>query len=191
MATTSPTGPAGPPGSRRPRDVVGVEPADDHTSARAGDGNGWVRCAAGHRHWGRHGAAGLVVVRPGRDGPQVLLQLRAGWTHEGGTWGVPGGARDSHESVSQAARREAVEEAGVDTDQLLEVAQVVDDHGNWSYTYVVATAAHDALAFVANAESDAVQWVGLDDVPGRPLHPALAETWSRLRAAVDGPECGA
>lgn len=173
-------------------DVVRVDVGAARVVAAAhGDGNGWVRCQAGHRHWGRHGAAGLLVVRPGPGGPQVLLQLRAGWTHQGGTWGVPGGARDSHESVSQAARREALEEAGVDGDGLIEVAQVVDDHGAWSYTYVVVTAPAQAAAFVANAESDAVAWVGLDDVAGRPLHPALAETWSRLRATVDGLDRGA
>ena len=26
-----------------------------------GDGNGWVECGLGHRHWGIHGAAGLLV----------------------------------------------------------------------------------------------------------------------------------
>lgn len=120
----------------------------------------------------------------------MLLQLRATWTHEGGTWGVPGGARDSHESVSQAARREADEESGVDPDPLVDVGEVVDDHGGWSYTYVVATAPSDATAFVANRESDAVEWVRLDDVPRRLLHPALATAWPRLRALVQGAPLG-
>src|SRR3954465_11452407 len=54
------------------------------------DGDGWRRCDRGHVHWGRYGAAGLLVVAPG---PQVLLQHRAPWSHGGDTWGVPGGAR--------------------------------------------------------------------------------------------------
>jgi 8-oxo-dGTP diphosphatase len=41
---------------------------------RVADGDGWVSCALGHRHWGVHGAAGLLVVTPDR---QVLLQHRA------------------------------------------------------------------------------------------------------------------
>ena len=79
-----------------------------------GDGNGWVRCRCGQRHWGLHGAAGLVLLR--REGPvaEVLLQLRAGWTHQGGSWALPGGARDSHEDVVTAALREASEEIGLD-----------------------------------------------------------------------------
>ena len=71
------------------------------------DGDGWVACRCGSRHWGLHGAAGLVLYRDGDGGPEVLLQHRSGWVHDGGTWAVPGGARDSHEDPVQAALREA------------------------------------------------------------------------------------
>jgi putative heme-binding domain-containing protein len=48
------------------------------------DGNGWVRCDLGHRHWGRYGAAGLLISdhRPD-DEPWILLQHRAAWTASG------------------------------------------------------------------------------------------------------------
>ena len=100
-----------------------------------GDGNGWVRCALGHRHWGRFGAAGLLLT----DGVHVLLQHRAPWTHEGDTWALPGGARDSHEDAVAAALREAGEETDLDR-RLVErrSASWVDDHGGWSYTTVLA-----------------------------------------------------
>ncbi|NCY10264.1 MAG: NUDIX domain-containing protein, partial [Actinobacteria bacterium] len=78
------------------------------------DGDGFIRCQCGHSHWGVHGAAGLLLVRTDLARPSVLLQLRAGWTHGGGTWALPGGARDSHEDVVTAALREAAEEVGVD-----------------------------------------------------------------------------
>ena len=65
----------------------------------SGDGNGWVFCSLGHRHWGRFGAAGILIT----DGLRVVLQHRAGWTHEGDTWALPGGARDSHETPAEAA----------------------------------------------------------------------------------------
>ena len=68
------------------------------------DGNGWVRCDLGHRHWGLDGAAGMLVYVTG--GP-VLVQQRVSWSHHGGTWGLPGGARDSHETAVSAALREA------------------------------------------------------------------------------------
>ena len=81
------------------------------------DGNGWVECELGHRHWGLHGAAGLLLHTVDADGSlRVLLQHRADWCHHGGTWGLPGGARDSHETVEEAALREAAEETSIDAD---------------------------------------------------------------------------
>ena len=157
-----------------------LHPAPAPAHELVGDGNGWVRCACGQQHWGRHGAAGLLAVRPGSAGPEVLMQLRSPWTHQGGTWGLPGGARDSHESVSQAARREAQEETGVDPDALTDVDEVVVDHGPWSYTYVLATAPAGTPAIVANPESDAVEWLPLDRVADLELHPALREAWPGL-----------
>ena len=76
----------------------------------ARDGDGWVQCDCGNKHWGLHGAAGLLLVRNG----MVLLQHRAPWVHNGDTWGIPGGARDSHEDVIAGALREAIEETGLD-----------------------------------------------------------------------------
>ncbi|MFZ9954411.1 MAG: NUDIX domain-containing protein, partial [Ilumatobacteraceae bacterium] len=53
-------------------------------------------------------------------------QLRAAWTHGGGTWALPGGARDSHEDVITAALREAAEEVGVDYSRV-EVRKIFSD----------------------------------------------------------------
>lgn len=162
-------------------DVVRVEPiAVPAAPATLNDGNGWVDCRCGHRHWGRNGAAGLLLLRPGASGPEVLLQLRSAWTHQGGTWGLPGGARDSHETTSEAARREAVEETGLDPRALMDLAQYRVDHGTWSYTYVVARAPAELAAWVANRESDAVEWMPLGEVTAHELHPALAAEWPRL-----------
>ena len=69
----------------------------------ARDGDGWIDCTCSGKHWGLYGAAGLLLLRDS----QVLLQHRAPWVHNGDTWGIPGGARDSHESFIDAALREA------------------------------------------------------------------------------------
>ncbi len=149
-----------------------------------GDGNGWVRCAFGHRHWGRHGAAGLLLVdRRGPGGPRILLQHRAAWTANGGTWGVPGGARDSHETAVQTALREAGEEAGVTASLVGVRSTLVDDHGDWSYTTVAADLLGD-LVLVPQEESAELRWVAVEAVETLPLHPGFAGTWPALRAAV-------
>jgi 8-oxo-dGTP pyrophosphatase MutT (NUDIX family) len=148
-----------------------------------GDGNGWVSCTQGHRHWGRHGAAGLLVCHHDASvgSTHVLLQHRAAWSHHGDTWGIPGGARDSHETPEQAALREAVEEAGVEVDLLLVSGSHVDDHGGWTYVTVIAEATSMAPVQVRNFESVELRWVAVDDVERLPLHPGFAVTWPLLR----------
>jgi 8-oxo-dGTP diphosphatase len=140
----------------------------------------------GAHFWGRHGAAGLLLRAPRPDGSaSVLLQHRAPWSHQGGTWSLPGGARDSHETVEEAAVREAHEEAGLTADQLVVRGTVVTataDGGQWTYTTVIADAP-EPLATVPNRESSELRWVAEDEVAELPLHPGFAASWDRLRTA--------
>jgi len=152
-----------------------------------GDGDGWVTADGGARFWGRHGAAGLLLRAPQPDGSAaVLLQHRAPWSHQGGTWGLPGGARDSHETAEQAAVREAHEEAGLLADLLTVRTTVVTAEisgatgAHWTYTTVIADAA-ELLETVPNRESSELRWVAVDDVAELPLHPGFAASWKRLR----------
>ena len=147
-----------------------------------GDGNGWVYCSCGRRHWGLFGAAGILLT----DGASVLLQHRAAWTHEGGSWAVPGGARDSHESTTEAALREAVEETSLDTSGVRPFAQWVDDHGRWSYTTILARAACTPQVRSTNAESTDVRWWPIPEVDGLPLHQGFAAAWPHLRGLITG-----
>ena len=141
------------------------------------DGDGWLVCSLGHRHWGRFGAAGLLAVAPG---PYVLLQHRAPWSHGGDTWGVPGGARASTETAEQAARRETAEETRLDLTDLELVDAHVADHGAWTYTTFVGTVP-DRLPVVPERESVDLRWVPVDEVTDLPLHPAYADAWPTLR----------
>lgn len=143
------------------------------------DGDGWIDCACGQRHWGRFGAAGLLVVSPDRF---VLLQHRAEWSHYGGTWGVPGGARGSAELPSEAALREAGEEAAVPADAVRPAHAWVEDHGTWSYTTVIAHGSREIEAYPADPESRELRWVPFDEVTDLPLHPGFAAAWPELRA---------
>jgi 8-oxo-dGTP diphosphatase len=142
----------------------------------------------GAHFWGRHGAAGLLLRAPRPDGtPAVLLQHRAPWSHQGGTWGLPGGARDSHETPQQAAVREANEEAGLTAEHVTVRGTVVTataSGSDWTYTTVVADAP-ELLATVPNRESSELRWVGEDEVTDLPLHPGFAASWERLRTATE------
>jgi 8-oxo-dGTP diphosphatase len=144
------------------------------------DGNGWVRCALGHRHWGKFGAAGLLAYAGGPAGMQVLLQQRTWWSHHGGTWGLPGGAADSHESPVEAALREAAEECGVPVDAVVVRGIYLDDHGGWAYHTVFGSAAAPFEAYSASDETDDVAWVPVADVAALDLHPGLAAHWAEL-----------
>jgi 8-oxo-dGTP pyrophosphatase MutT (NUDIX family) len=147
--------------------------------------NVWVDCACGERHWGRYGAAGLLLVyRPPVGEPEVLLQHRAGWTHHGGTWALPGGARHHDERPEQAALREAAEEAGLDAHDVQVGEVVVVDHGTWSYAYVLAAIATRPRLVPSDEETQDLRWVPAGEVAGYPLHPHFAQAWPPLLERV-------
>jgi 8-oxo-dGTP pyrophosphatase MutT (NUDIX family) len=143
-------------------------------------GDGWTTCAAGHRHWGRFGAAGLLIA----DEDRVILQHRAPWTHEGDTFGLPGGARHADEDAIGAALREANEEAALEAEDIEPIGLYVDDHDGWAYTTVLARPRRPIAPKAANAESVSVSWHRKADVEQLPLHRGFAAAWQHLRLPV-------
>lgn len=133
----------------------------------------WATCSLGHTHWGPRGAAGLLVAREG----QALLQLRARWAHQGGTWSIPGGARERGETSVDAALREAHEELGIEPGAVEPAGSYVADCGGWRYETVLARAA-PTLRLEDRAESAGHRWVAAEEVDGLDLHPAFREAWT-------------
>ena len=123
------------------------------------DGDGWIQCSCGNKH-------------------------RAPWVHNGDTWGIPGGAKDSHESVLEGAKREAHEELGIDTDLIEPIYTFTDDHGPWRYDTIIARVSPDLVAHEMNDESQEIRWVPFDEVAGMHLHPSFAKHWPDLKALL-------
>ena len=144
-------------------------------------GDAWVEGPNGKKYWGTFGAAGLLLLHPPLG---VLLQLRAEWSHLGGTWGIPGGALKKGEDAVTAAIRESQEEAGIPDDAARVIDHSVYDLGFWSYTTVLAIADAYFEPQITDLESAALEWVALDDVHHRDLHPAFAQSWPDLQSRL-------
>ncbi|MFM6974252.1 MAG: NUDIX hydrolase [Agromyces sp.] len=140
-------------------------------------GDGWVEGPDGRRYWGKFGAAGLLAVDP-RE--RILLQHRSPHSHQGGTWALPGGARDAGEDAQTGALREAREEAGVPGDAIEPWFEHVVDFGFWSYTTCVMRVTLEFEPVISDPESLELRWVHLDEVATYPLHPGFAEAWPML-----------
>ena len=156
--------------------------ASHDSSARRprGPEDAWVDGPQG-RYWGTFGAAGLLLAHPVAG---VLLQLRVEWSHFGGTWGLPGGARKAGETPEQAAIREADEEASVPPEAVEVLGTKVYDVGYWSYTTVLAKASRLFEPVMGDAESSDLAWVPFAAVAGLPLHPGVESSWPELRATL-------
>lgn len=107
----------------------------------------------------------------------MLLQLRARWAHQGGTWSIPGGARERGESMVDAALREASEELGLDRERIETHGSYVAECGGWLYETVFASPVQ-RLRIVDSFESAGHRWVDADDVDDLKLHPAFREAWT-------------
>ena len=154
-------------------------------------GDGWVDFACGRKHWGTNGAAGVLLAR--RDAQtgevtHVVMQHRAAWSAEGGTWGIPGGAIADGENTIEGALRESFEEANITPEDIEVVGSYCEDHGPWNYTTVFAfeKPGHEVHPKANDDESMEIVWVPIDEVPDRKLLTAMRTDWpsfeKRLRA---------
>ncbi len=143
-------------------------------------GDAWVEGERGN-FWGRFGAAGVLIHDAERG---ILLQHRATWSDQGGTWGLPGGALHEGEDAVTGALREAEEEAAVPPSQLRILFTSKFDVGYWSYTTVAARVTQAFGPVISDPESIDLQWVPLDEVETKPLHSGFAAAWPALRLAL-------
>lgn len=149
-------------------------------------GDAWVEGDRG-RFWGRFGSAGLLVHDPAKG---ILLQHRALWSDQGGTWGLPGGALHQGEEAVHGALREAQEEAAVPPENVRVLFTTVFDVGYWSYTTVAVEVVTAFEPEISDPESLELQWVPVGGVGAKTLHPGFAAAWPGLRRRLSGLDGG-
>ena len=107
-----------------------------------------------------------AVVYAERDG-KILLLKRAEGTALAGQWYLPGGAADPGEFPEDAARRELLEECGLEIDGALELVGVypifVYGHDSLSVSYRGRVLDGDVAL---STEHDGAQWVDAADMRG-------------------------
>lgn len=164
----------------------GIKPPKDNVHQ---PGDGWIACDCGRKHWGLNGASGVLLARRDEQGKvtHVVMQHRAAWSAEGGTWGIPGGASADGESPIEGALRESYEEANITPDDIDVVGSYCEDHGPWAYTTVFAfeKPGHHVDPKANDDESLEIAWVPIDDVEHLKLLTAMKTDWPRFRARLD------
>ncbi|MEU5592761.1 NUDIX hydrolase [Streptomyces sp. NPDC020298] len=142
--------------------------------------HGYVRDRRGCRHWGPHGAAGLLL----RQGSRFLLQRRSWRVHHGRSWSIPGGALKAGESPFEGAWREFAEELG-SAPVVRHLVTFVDDHGGWAYHTVAADLVESVSPGRGDGEGVAYTWCTPAEAGSLRLHPGFAATWPQLLMALD------
>ena len=114
---------------------------------------------------------GVIVVSDGK----VLLGRRKN-AHGGGTWSFPGGHLEKHETFEECAKREVMEEVGIEIDNVLPLAFTNDIFEEEDRHYVTLFFRADYVGgHVINMEPekcDGWDWFGWDSLPN-PLFLAI------------------
>ncbi|MDD7384097.1 MAG: Maf family nucleotide pyrophosphatase [Actinomycetaceae bacterium] len=139
-------------------------------------------------HWGMGGAGGICAFRRSHttSGIEILAQLRGLRTHGGGTWSIPGGAREWNETLEEGALREFEEETQISADHLHIIDSVPNVHEDWEYQTYIAECDPD-LEPHPDHESERLGWIDIDAVDGLPegLHHGFAATWPMIKEKIE------
>ena len=121
-------------------------------------------------------AAGAIIFA--EDTGRFLLQQRANYISEGGTWNLIGGGIDPGESIEEAVFREIAEEAGHELSGKLHLLHIYKRDKFKYYSFLLPV----PIEFdpVPNREAQDYRWVTLDELPS-PLHYGFSEILPKLR----------
>lgn len=108
-------------------------------------------------------AVGVVLRTDSNGALNVLIAKRHAHLHQGGKWEFPGGKISSNETVSQALKRELLEEVGIEVYSSAVLTEVLHHYPDKSvrlHVYVVTDFSGEAFG----AEGQELKWLPVTEL---------------------------
>lgn len=126
-------------------------------------------------------SAGTLLYRQGTEELEVLLVHPSGNYNRRKPWSIPKGLPDEGEPVEQAARRETLEETGVQAGPLVSLGSTILERSRKQIDCFAGPAPAEAAPFTASWEVDQACFVPLSQAR-QVLHPDQVVFLDRLLA---------
>jgi ADP-ribose pyrophosphatase YjhB (NUDIX family) len=104
-----------------------------------------------------------------------VVPLKRGRPPFAGLWSLPGGKTEGEEAPREAARRELMEETGIEADVEGVVDTIKVDGEDTAYRLTVFYGRPIGGTLTAGGDSLAAEWVHLDDVEALPMTEGTAD----------------
>jgi 8-oxo-dGTP pyrophosphatase MutT (NUDIX family) len=150
-------------------------PDDEESGARA-DADQPSAESAAKMPPGPARAAGILLLHRSPEGDKVLFVRHA----QRGTWEIPGGHLEEHETADVAAEREVLEEIELGPEDYGDISLLLHNTlGGTDFSTFIAHIASELEPNLADGELDDWQWASPESPP-EPLHPGLRVVLERL-----------
>jgi len=124
-------------------------------------------------------SAGTLLYHQGPQGLEVLLVHPSGNYNRKAPWGIPKGELDEGEDLESAARRETLEETGVEASTLVALGHIVYKKSRKEVHAFAGPAPDDVQPQLASWEIDQARFVPLEEAR-KTIHPDQAVFLDRL-----------
>lgn len=130
----------------------------------------------------------ILVVRPGRDGHDLLMARRAEGRYMGGTWQLVSGGLEPGETAWQAALRELREETGLVPREFYRLSTLTSfyrpDNDSLNVAPMFCALVGDDAIVRLDAEHTDVAWVPLDEAARRLMWPTDRQALDEVRSVI-------